>query len=131
MLLKMKTASVESPVEVRMGGTPLRARAWYARKINPKESIRNNRGIGTAPIITPLPAVAAKLGKLKHAPPGPARWVGHVLACPVDPRFPPSPRHRPRSFGYTLLDLWTPSRPKRNPPANRPIWGTIAPQSVA
>src|ERR1017187_3612849 len=36
-----------------------------------------------------------------------------VLACPVDPRFPP------------------PSRPKRNPPANRPIWGTIAPQSVA
>ena len=41
MLLKMKTASVEKPLLVRMGGAPERARAWYARKMNPNVSIRN------------------------------------------------------------------------------------------
>jgi hypothetical protein len=29
-------------VLVRMGGAALRARAWYARKMNPNASIRNN-----------------------------------------------------------------------------------------
>jgi hypothetical protein len=41
MLLKMKTASVDKPPLVRMGGAPDRARAWYARKMNPNVSIRN------------------------------------------------------------------------------------------
>ena len=44
MLLKMYTASVERPALVRMGGAALRARAWYARKMNPKESMRKSRG---------------------------------------------------------------------------------------
>jgi len=30
-----------------MGGAPLRARAWYARKMKPKLSIRNRRGVVT------------------------------------------------------------------------------------
>jgi hypothetical protein len=40
----MYTASVESPALVRMGGAAVRARAWYARKMNPKESMRKSRG---------------------------------------------------------------------------------------
>jgi hypothetical protein len=46
MLLKMKTAWVEKPVLVRIGGAALHARAWCARKMNPKESIRKRRGVG-------------------------------------------------------------------------------------
>jgi hypothetical protein len=42
----MKTASVERPLLVRMGGAPLRARAWKARKIKPKLSMRKRRGTG-------------------------------------------------------------------------------------
>lgn len=40
MLWKMYTASVDVPLEVRMGGAPLRWRAWKARKIRLKESTR-------------------------------------------------------------------------------------------
>jgi hypothetical protein len=40
----MYTASVERPALVRMGGAALRARAWYARKMNPNESMRKSRG---------------------------------------------------------------------------------------
>src|ERR1039457_6500467 len=51
MLLRMESASVENPVEVRIGGAPERARAWYARKMNPNVSMRNNCCLATAPII--------------------------------------------------------------------------------
>ena len=45
MLWRMKTASVETPVEVRMGGAPMRARAWKARKMKPKVSIKKRRAM--------------------------------------------------------------------------------------
>jgi len=44
----MYTASVEMPDDVRIGGDPERARAWYARKMNPKESTRKRRGTRTS-----------------------------------------------------------------------------------
>jgi len=48
-------ASVEMPVEVRIGGAAVRARAWYARKINPYVSIRKRRASGIFPIIACAP----------------------------------------------------------------------------
>src|SRR5215467_10850936 len=39
------------PVEVRMSGAALRARAWYARKMKPNESIRKSACFATAPIV--------------------------------------------------------------------------------
>jgi hypothetical protein len=60
----MYTASVDDPLEVRIGGAPDLARAWYARKIKPKESIRNRRAIILSMIADP--ATGEQKAKLRH-----------------------------------------------------------------
>jgi len=57
----MYTASVAMPVVVRIGGAPLRARAWYARKMYPNESMRNSFSLATAPSVTRASGLHAAL----------------------------------------------------------------------
>jgi len=70
MLLKINTASVETPALVRIAGAWERARAWYARKMKPNVSIRKSFGrddfeAGTAAYDTGSRVIAVRLNRVE------------------------------------------------------------------